>query len=281
MTDTTMTQANFSGDYDKAFFDDIEPASLQSAEIVVPILTDLVRPNSVVDVGCGSGAWLSVFKRLGVMKVLGLDGNYVERKSLLIEEDEFVPVDLTMPFPVAGRFDLALCLEVAEHLPAQSAQRFVESLCKLAPVICFSAAVPGQGGIQHLNEQWPVYWEGLFRAAGFVVLDPVRPLIWQDRRVAWYYRQNLLLIARSDVVDTSEVYRTLAGIYANNDMILLRDHVLAYHLSFLPSLRRLPEVFVSALARILNDMLRNRKSNEESLRVMDGQRVPYERKETI
>lgn len=242
--------------YDQEFFDDIEPASLRSSEVVVPILVDLFHPQSVVDVGCGTGGWLLPFKKLGLTKILGIDGGDVHR-SLLIEPDEFVPCDLTHPLSIEASFDLALCIEVAEHLPAHSARVLVDSLVGLAPLICFSSAVPGSGGtgIGHLNEQWPAYWEQKFKEVGYLMFDPIRPLIWQDNRVAWYYRENLFVLARQDIVAANPVFQQLASRYAQHHMMLLHDSVLAYHLALLPSLKRLPGLFVRALTRILRSIL--------------------------
>jgi hypothetical protein len=100
------------------------------------------------------------------------------------------------PFSLSERFDLAISLEVAEHLPRRSASGFVRSLCQLAPIVLFSAAVPGQGGEHHVNEQWPEYWRQAFANHHFVMFDPFRPLLWHDERVAFYYRQNLFLFIR-------------------------------------------------------------------------------------
>jgi hypothetical protein len=91
-------------------------------------------------------------------------------------------------------------LEVAEHLPAECAGALVDSLCRLAPVVAFSAAIPFQGGVHHVNERWPEYWAALFEARGFVVIDCLRRDLWQDERVEWWYAQNLLLYARSEHV---------------------------------------------------------------------------------
>ena len=91
------------------------------------------------------------------------------------------------------RFDLALCLEVAEHLPASSAPVLIESLVSAAPVVLFSAAVPEQGGVHHINEQWPSYWEKLFAERGLRKFDVIRPLIWNNCSIQPWYRQNLYL----------------------------------------------------------------------------------------
>ena len=144
-----------SANYSLEYFARINDGSRNSADVVVPLVTRLVQPTSVIDVGCGTGQWLAAFKRHGVSDVLGVDGPYVERKQLEIGQQEFLPHDLEQPLWIDREFDLALSLEVAEHLSDSIAEQFVETLSRLAPVVLFSAAVPGQGGEKHVNEQWP------------------------------------------------------------------------------------------------------------------------------
>jgi hypothetical protein len=124
-----------------------------------------------------------------------LDGTYVDASKLLIDKDYFRAVDLRKPLSIDGHFDLAVCLEVAEHLPVQRATNLVKTLTTAAQVVLFSAGVPGQGGTDHVNEQWPKYWRQLFEAEGFKMFDPIRPVVRDDRRVDWWYRQNLVLFA--------------------------------------------------------------------------------------
>jgi SAM-dependent methyltransferase len=186
--------------YDAAFYADQADGSLRSARVVAPIVVDLVRPTSVLDVGCGLGTWLAAFAELGVTDFLGIDGDYVERAKLKIPADRFRPVNLAQP-PALGRtFDLAVCLEVGEHLPETAAPGLVRLLTDAAPVVLFSAAVPGQGGTDHVNERWPAFWRELFAARGFVRLDPIRPRVLRDRRVEWWYQQNAFLFVRQSVL---------------------------------------------------------------------------------
>jgi SAM-dependent methyltransferase len=193
MSETQTAEAT---PYDAAFYADQADGSLRSARVVVPIVMDLVRPTSVLDVGCGLGTWLAAFAEVGVSDFLGVDGDYVDRAKLKIPADRFRPVNLTDP-PALGRtFDLAACLEVAEHLPAPAAPRLVKLLTEAAPAVLFSAAIPGQGGTDHINEQWPSFWRELFTANGFVRLDPIRPRVLRDRRVEWWYQQNAFLFVR-------------------------------------------------------------------------------------
>lgn len=184
--------------YDRDYYRTLDATSLRSAARVVPRVLELVRPGRVVDVGCGRGSWLSVFLEHGVTEVLGLDGDWVEPAGLHIPPDRFRRADLRQPLEVDGTFDLAVCLEVAEHLPPEGAQAFVEGLARLAPVVLFSAAVPHQGGVGHVNEQWPDYWAERFARCGFLALDVLRRELWDDPAVVWWYAQNLILCVRED-----------------------------------------------------------------------------------
>jgi SAM-dependent methyltransferase len=185
-------------DYSPQYYSRLKTGSNDSAKAVVPVVLDLVRPKSVIDLGCGTGAWLSEFKRLGVADILGVDGPHIPVNQLEIEPDEFLIADLTYPLRFRGHFDLAVSLEVAEHLGEAQADQFVEILTQLAPIVLFSAAIPHQGGEHHLNEQWPAYWIERFDRFGFVALDPFRRLLWERPDVDWWYAQNLVLFIRRD-----------------------------------------------------------------------------------
>ena len=233
--------------YDPEFFQGHLEDSWNSARVVVPIVCGLVRPSSVIDVGCGSGTWLAVFRELGVSRVLGLDGDYVPRSSLAVPPDCFQVVDLNEQIPVNEKFDLALCLAVAEHLPRRSAPCLVGSLVKLAPVVLFSAAVPLQGGTNHVNEQWPEYWASLFWEFRYTRRDVIRRQIWNDSRVAWWYRQNVFLFVHYDHLDS---YPGLAETGSGpDDLIMVRAEILKDHLCLRRTLRRLPGRLLSAAAR--------------------------------
>jgi SAM-dependent methyltransferase len=186
--------------YDREFYRELDTTAAPSAQRILPLLLALAPVRSVVDVGCGDGGWLGSFRASGVEDVLGVDGPWVGEDQLKIPADRFRRMDLERPIDVGRRFDLAMSLEVAEHLPATSAPGFARSLADLAPLVLFSAAVPGQGGAHHVNEQWPAYWEALFAARGFVAIDCFRPAIWSDPAISWWYRQNLLLFAHPDAL---------------------------------------------------------------------------------
>jgi hypothetical protein len=186
--------------YDEAFFSGHGPASLNSASAVLPIVGEIVSVKSVCDVGCGVGTWLRVWRDLGVEDIYGVDGNYVKQSQLLIDPACFHPQDLSQRLSCDRQFDLAMSMEVAEHLPPDRALSFVEDLTRLAPVVLFSAAIPMQGGTSHINEQWQDFWAELFNRHDFEVFDILRPRIWSDRRIARWYRQNMFLYCRRDSV---------------------------------------------------------------------------------
>jgi SAM-dependent methyltransferase len=169
----------------------------KAASEVVPLIIDRVKPASVVDVGCGIGTWLEVFKQQGVPHVRGIDGDYVDQTMLHIKEEEFLIADLETPPHLELKFELALCLEVAEHLKPESAAPFISFLTSLSDHVIFSAAIPGQGGQNHLNEQWLTYWEKLFNNHGFVIQDWLRSEIWNNPKVDVWYKQNMVSFVKN------------------------------------------------------------------------------------
>ena len=167
--------------------------AILSARNVLPHVFRLVEPKSVLDFGCGGGAWLSVCQELGVTNLLGIDGSYVDTKKLIFDEKYFLAHDLRQPITMAKRFDLAISLEVAEHIPEESSRIYIESLVQFAPVILFSAAIPFQGGVGHVNERWPSYWEELFLERNYYAVDCIRRLVWNNAHVDTWYKQNTML----------------------------------------------------------------------------------------
>jgi Methyltransferase domain len=183
--------------YDNTFFDWVDLTAIRSANGLVPLVMELAVLTSVVDVGCGSGAWLGVWSRQGVTRIRGLDGAHVDRDRLTIPADQFETVDLTTEWSLAGRYDLAQSLEVAEHLPAAAGRHLVAQLCRLADIVLFSAAQPGQGGEMHVNEQPLSYWAHLFFGHGFAAYDCIRPRLTAHRSIDPWYRYNTILYANA------------------------------------------------------------------------------------
>lgn len=186
--------------YNEVFYDTQSGGSLRSAKAIVPTIIELLSPKSVVDIGCGVGTWLSVFSENGVSEILGLDGPYVQKEKLKIPSDHFLAVDLNNLQTLGRSFDLAVCLEVAEHLPEAASDSLVDALTSFADAVLFSAAIPNQGGEHHINEQWPEFWHKKFSARNFVAFDFLRKSLWTNEEIEFWYRQNLILYVRAERV---------------------------------------------------------------------------------
>lgn len=180
--------------YNADFYQYLNQGAVDSARGVIPEVRNLLPAEitSILDVGCGAGAWLSVWKSFGC-NVIGLDGDYVEKSAMMIDAEEFHIQDLSQPFDMSRRFDLCQSLEVAEHLPASAAAQFIKTLCSTSDVVLFSAAPPGQGGENHINEQPYEYWQALFEQNSYQMYDAIRPRIANNKKVMPWYRYNVFL----------------------------------------------------------------------------------------
>lgn len=183
--------------YPDSFYEAHRDGMTRSAKVVLSVLYEIFKPESVIDIGCGRGAWLREAGSLGSKILQGVEGAWIGKEDLLSPEIDLQTEDLENPsIAVSMRYDLCLSLEVAEHLRPSSAETFVELLCRASDVVLFSAAIPFQGGTNHLNERWQSYWAELFRTTGYECYDVIRPKIWTNNAVEWWYRQNILLFAR-------------------------------------------------------------------------------------
>lgn len=232
--------------YGETFYQWINATARNSARVVLPIVVEQVKPTSVVDVGCGQGAWLEHWTELGVDDVYGIDGCHVDTAHLLIPLERFQVADLSHPFAIERRFDIAQSLEVAEHLPAEAGPSFVQSLCKLSDIVLFSAARPGQGGEHHINERAPSYWAKQFALNGYSAFDSIRPSLFDKKDVSPWYRHNSFLYANGEGrrrfahIDSREQVSTLRQLDSIGDWKWVARCML---------LRPLPEPLVTWLSR--------------------------------
>lgn len=244
--------------YDHQYFEERHLEPVRSSARVVPELMNLLSPRSVVDVGCGLGEWLAEFQKHGVTDVRGIDGPWVDRRMLNFPPQLFLSPDLSTPLTLERKFDLAVSLEVAEHLPPERAEGFVSDLVALAPVVFFSANIPYAENPSHINLQWQDYWARIFAKFGYVSLDYLRYRFWEDNQVQSYYRQDMILYAKRDYIET---HPPLQAILAQSPTQVLPLVHPEYWIRFNQEpglrwlLRRLPGATARAIQRRLRGLL--------------------------
>jgi hypothetical protein len=184
--------------YTNEWYEALNTRALRSARVCIDHLWSYTQPSSVVDVGCGRGCWLKAWKEKGAVFLLGFDGNWNSQKDMVDSAIRFYQVDLNKRFTTGSKVDLCMALEVAEHLEPTSAEAFIKNLTDLSDMVLFGAAYTGQGGDNHINEQPHTYWAKQFSKYSFVPFDILRPALWADERIDYWYRQNTFLYVKSD-----------------------------------------------------------------------------------
>jgi hypothetical protein len=192
-----------------------------ASEIISKLVIDMCGDiNSVVDIGCGVGTWPRAFMDKGIKTVHAVDGDYINKDLMLIPAENFYQRDLREPIILERQYDLACSLEVAEHLPLTRAKSFVEDLTKLAPIVLFSAAIPDQGGDNHINEMWQHHWARLFSQFDYQAIDFIRPIIWSNTEIQVCYRQNTILYVHDSVIQRHKALKKAREL-TNEDMLPL------------------------------------------------------------
>lgn len=211
--------------YNKKFFDSLLLAR-KSAEAIITELSHYIKPATVVDVGGGIGVFLSVYKNRGAREVLNIDRDWVPEDLLQIDKNNFLRHDLTKPPHFKKRYDLAICLEVGEHLDKRYSYTLVKTLTSLSDVVLFSTAIPGQGGTHHVNEQWPQYWAIKFEKFGFVPIDVLRYKLWYNNKIAVFYRQNIFIYIKKNKLKN---YAKLKNLYKSGEKVIPLVHPVLYN----------------------------------------------------
>ncbi len=213
------------GIYNDYFFSQQEKGSYLSAKNIIPLVLEIVDVKRVVDFGCGLGTWLKAWQENGAIDILGIDGNYIDSSKLYIDKKYFQANDLSQSISLSKKYDLALSLEVAEHIEEKKADIFIENLVSASDIILFSAAIPFQADkkIGHINEQWPEYWQKKFTKYNYLMLDPLRAKIFNNQQIDWWYRQNIFLIVNESLKERSN-FKNLA-VY-NPDLKIIHQSIL-------------------------------------------------------
>ena len=237
--------------YDNAFYAAQVEESLVAARLYAARLAEVFAPASVLDLGCGRGAWLKAFGEAGAPQLVGMDGAW-NTGEMLDPAIEFRPTDLEKlcrdGWP-GERFDLALSLEVAEHLPPNTSQAFVKLLCGASDVVIFGAAIPHQTGTHHVNLRLQSDWARDFAALGYAAWDLFRPVFWGRQDVPYWYQQNTFLFLRKGhALEARLLAAGVARIDRLQTMDVVHPDLLAAHadLKAAPLARRLAKQILPA-----------------------------------
>ncbi|MFT5760223.1 MAG: ribosomal protein RSM22 (predicted rRNA methylase) [Alteromonadaceae bacterium] len=240
--------------YGNMFYEDQVTGSLSSATEVLQVVFDIYRPKSLLDVGCGRGAWLLAAEKLGVDELHGIDGPWVKTTDLLSNKINFLSENLETKIPISQRYDMAMSVEVAEHLSESSAQSLVSSLCAAADIVIFGAAVKAQGGENHINEQRQSYWANHFMTNNYCCLDIIRPKVWLNGSVDIWYRQNTLVYINNSRTDLIELFSNAecGGMLDLIHPVMFENRERSRHLTLeKPSLRLILGLIRSYIYRVM------------------------------
>lgn len=182
--------------YGDAFYANQVAGSYRSARAFLGHLFQYWKPSSIVDFGAGVGAWLAAAHEFGITEVAAIDGDWVDTKRKVNPSIPYFHADLERPIRIDRRFDMAMSVEVAEHLHPSRAGSFVEDLTLASDVVLFGAAMRDQGGTNHVNEQDQGYWIALFAERGYLCIDFFRAPFWRSTEVEPWYVQNTFMFVR-------------------------------------------------------------------------------------
>ena len=181
---------------DEAFFKKISsPEHHKTYKKIAGSIIKHINPESVVDYGCGT-AWIMYYLHSrGVVDIKGIEVSehakpFIDKKII----DKILFGSITQKVDFNRRFDLAVCLEVAEHIDEAYSDIIVENLCRNSDRVLFSAAYKGQGGYGHVNEQSMEYWIEKFNANNFKLnkklTKKIRTRLKNGKVKPWYHKNS-------------------------------------------------------------------------------------------
>ena len=189
--------------YDPQFFESYNAEQEADIRFAADVLYDIFRPKWAVDFGCGPGMLVRRLTKLGVIAV-GFDGSsHAIEKAHETIRNSLAVCNIVANTSAVGDFNLVVCTEVAEHIPAEDADALVRTLCNACSIrdgaIVFTAAPPGQGGHDHINEQPMSYWIEKFGACGLDVDETLTAAVksgWHGLKRMWFYPANVRVFNR-------------------------------------------------------------------------------------
>lgn len=214
--------------------------------VIVPLLP---KVSSVLDLGCGLGAWSSVLEEQLNPKLELIDHPATPIEELLVEDKSvFKPLNLDISLPCEGQRDMILCIEVLEHFKEEVALRLHDFICNSTDLVLFSAAVPGQGGIGHINCRRHSYWHDKFSNRGFKYFDGFKSEIVHDQAIPFWLRQNLFIYYRDNY---SSYFKGRAN-YTPEGFELIHSGMLKNEIGLKVIVKHMPSLLIKFISRKLH-----------------------------
>jgi hypothetical protein len=186
--------------YTKEWYLSISESSYVSATHMLGYIFHSIGfiPRSIIDIGGGAGAFAAPFYEAGIKDITILDGEWVKDAVQFLPPNCFIYHDLTKPYFPTRKYDMAICCEVIEHIDDQHSDTVLDTITRCSDVCLWSAALPGQGGLNHVNEREESYWEEKFLHRGFIKFDILRNRLthFNDNFISFWYRQNIMFYCR-------------------------------------------------------------------------------------
>ena len=194
-------------------YDQIESEEKPFANRLATWIKENINPKKVVDIGCGPGTYVYSLRDNGI-NAYGYDiDDRVDGKDYLKK--------LSL-FEINDKSDVVICLEVAEHIETSLSDSIVDSIIRNVNddgIIIWTAAIPGQGGVGHINCQKKEYWEEKFISRGFhrdcAIESNLLEYIRSGPYMGWFL-QNLMVFkdvydSFFDKLDSEDIFFTIVG----------------------------------------------------------------------
>jgi len=186
------------GIYDDYFYEQHMDTKTRSAVSIANVIVDTINPCSVFDIGCGNGIFISELNKRGI-DVLGCDSSKAAIRTSCKNVTIFA-ADVTNPIMLNRKYDLVMCVEVAEHIHKKYSDQLIANCINNGERILFTSAPPGQGGIGHINEQPYEFWITKFNKFGFVHDEKMTLCLkekMRSKKVIWWITENIMYLRKS------------------------------------------------------------------------------------
>lgn len=211
---------------DSWIFGDIQGRKVNARKVLKTVFRILGVPPSFLDIGGGAGSWCTAAKGLGVQHVRLVDACPPNQVIPELTQEEQIQANLEDGIPYLGKFDLVICIEVIKHLSESAASSLLKQMTSCTNFILFSAAIPGQGGIGHINERLHDYWHEKFSELEFEKYDVIRPMLISRPDISSIHRQNLFIYARKGC---DHMLADLPSICEDMELIRTEHLISLYH----------------------------------------------------